>query len=75
MCRGLPPEIIGLLPKTEIVEQTEEKCMVCFSVYEEGEVKTVIPNCKHDFHFECLESWLGKEKVCPLCKQEVEIPE
>lgn len=27
--------------------------------------------CGHWFHGGCIKEWLGKEKVCPLCKQEI----
>ena len=69
--KGVPPELINTLEKIEVKENSDQKCTICFSQYEEKQIITKIQNCKHDFHFECLEEWLGKEKVCPVCKQEI----
>lgn len=27
--------------------------------------------CKHTFHIECIESWLGINKTCPVCRTEI----
>jgi hypothetical protein len=70
--KGLPKELIDLLPRRAVEEKVEEKCMVCIGEFEKGECVTTVPGCSHLFHFECLEVWLGKEKVCPLCKQELQ---
>jgi len=28
--------------------------------------------CNHNFHANCLESWLNQKKDCPTCRQELE---
>ena len=30
--------------------------------------------CGHSFHKKCIEEWLKKVKICPLCKEHFEIP-
>lgn len=51
-------------------EEEEEQCAVCRVEFEgEDEVK-VLP-CKHHYHVDCIEQWLKRKKVCPVCSQEV----
>lgn len=39
---------------------------------EEGELIKVLPNCKHDFHSECIDKWLGSHSTCPICRADAE---
>lgn len=34
-----------------------------------------IGNCNHVYHLECINKWLSKRNVCPLCNQSWEIKE
>jgi hypothetical protein len=43
---------------------------VCYYNAKEDEEMTILP-CKHTFHTECIKEWLVKEKMCPMCKQEI----
>ncbi|CAM9493340.1 unnamed protein product [Scytosiphon promiscuus] len=43
-------------------------CTICLASYEEEELIKVLP-CGHDFHSGCLDSWLERKAVCPLCKE------
>lgn len=45
-------------------------CQVCLAEFEQLQTLKVLP-CKHMFHGECIEPWLGMSKVCPVCKQEI----
>jgi hypothetical protein len=45
-------------------------CTICLCDYEDKE-KLKKLKCEHMFHNECLNNWLDKEKVCPICKNEV----
>ncbi|KAJ1701884.1 hypothetical protein LUZ63_001663 [Rhynchospora breviuscula] len=48
-----------------------ETCAICLEEYKEGETLRVLP-CKHEFHLECVDSWLTKwGTFCPVCKHEV----
>lgn len=51
-------------------EGEDRTCSICYDEVKEGEEIIHLP-CKHNFHGECIKEWLKKEKVCPLCKQEI----
>jgi hypothetical protein len=40
-------------------------CCICFDTIQ---VKTVVPCCSNTFCFRCLNLWLAKHQLCPLCK-------
>lgn len=79
--RGLHPSVIASLP-TFIFRQpdvnienektlTSSECAVCLSVLEDEEVVRLLPNCKHNFHVECIDKWLTLHSTCPVCRAEV----
>ncbi len=46
-------------------------CVICMCDYEADEDVTVMPNCIHFFHEECINKWLGENSnKCPVCKAE-----
>lgn len=45
-------------------------CAICYYELKGGEKVNRFP-CSHLFHTECIKEWLAKEKVCPMCKQEI----
>ena len=42
-------------------------CMVCLCDFEDGEECRRLP-CNHTFHKSCVEEWLSRSPVCPICK-------
>lgn len=77
---GLDPAIINSLPvfsfkRTENGDEREgehAECAVCLSLLEDGEMARILPNCKHTFHRECIDKWLGAQSTCPICRTEAE---
>ncbi|KAI0027569.1 hypothetical protein K488DRAFT_13170, partial [Vararia minispora EC-137] len=54
----------------ENVEDVDEECCtICLQPYID---RTVIPNCSHDFCFECLLVWSEQSRKCPLCAQSID---
>ena len=52
-------------------ESTEaNQCMVCLTEYEEGDVLRTLP-CFHSYHQPCIDEWLNRSKLCPLCKHPI----
>jgi hypothetical protein len=42
-------------------------CSICLAPYEPGDVvRTVL--CMHQFHRDCIDSWLRNKNECPVCK-------
>ena len=29
--------------------------------------------CGHRFHFRCISQWMLREKICPMCREKMEI--
>jgi len=60
------------LPTRELQENiTGEVCSICLSDYEKGNILKTLP-CKHNFHAECIDKWLGSNNKCPMCKRYVD---
>ncbi|GMG98546.1 hypothetical protein Nepgr_000386 [Nepenthes gracilis] len=56
---------LGRLDQGKIVE-----CAVCLSTLEGEQMARLLPNCKHNFHAECIDKWLGSHSTCPICRTE-----
>lgn len=74
--RGLDPTVIASLP-TFTVGATGDvssatECAVCLSVLEEQDTARELPNCKHVFHVDCVDTWLNTCSTCPVCRTEVQ---
>lgn len=48
------------------------ECAVCLSTLEDEEMARLLPNCKHTFHAECIDKWLGSHCTCPICRTDAE---
>ena len=64
----------GHLEQTPLAGTSEEdqQCCICIMEYEDEEQVRVLP-CKHCFHAPCIDQWLQLNRVCPLCKRDVNI--
>ena len=58
-------------PYQRAAGETEDACCsVCLSQLEAGEDAKYLP-CKHVYHPECIDRWLERSKLCPVCKRDV----
>lgn len=53
----------------------DEDCAVCLENFKAGEKCRLLPNCKHCFHAQCIDSWLLKTAICPVCRTGIALPE
>ncbi|KAL6217207.1 hypothetical protein ACLB2K_010424 [Fragaria x ananassa] len=70
--KGLDLSILKTLPSfvysTSAAHDPLLECAVCLSEFEDGERGRVLPNCKHAFHIECIDTWFQSNSNCPLCR-------
>ncbi|KAH7837788.1 hypothetical protein Vadar_018022 [Vaccinium darrowii] len=71
--KGLDSSVIAKIPLFVYEENQEElspelECVICLSVFEEGEFGRKLDKCGHGFHVECIDMWLGSHSNCPTCR-------
>lgn len=76
--RGAPQEIIDQMPLIRYSSMLSDSshgtgCAVCLSEFEVKDMLRQLP-CGHNFHRPCIDKWLKRNKVCPLCLQDIEAP-
>ncbi|GFY88563.1 hypothetical protein Acr_06g0005030 [Actinidia rufa] len=54
--------------RDEAVGGTPDPCAVCLEGFKVGDKCRLLPNCKHSFHAQCIDSWLVKTPICPICR-------
>ncbi|KAL8097954.1 hypothetical protein AgCh_030902 [Apium graveolens] len=61
--------------KVEVDEESQSylDCAVCLEIFKDGDKCRLLPNCKHTFHTQCIDSWLSKTASCPMCRTTLEI--
>ena len=73
---GLTPvELQSLSMRTLDAKETEGKdqsqlsrCCICCCEFVGGD-RLMVLHCKHEFHPECIGTWLRAKRTCPICKQ------
>ncbi|CAK82108.1 unnamed protein product (macronuclear) [Paramecium tetraurelia] len=51
----------------EEISEQESYCSICLEIFTlENDVKMAY--CKHIYHSQCLQLWMKKIKICPLCR-------
>ncbi|KAM3318946.1 RING-H2 finger protein ATL39 [Capsicum chacoense] len=49
-------------------------CAVCLENFKAGDKCRLLPKCNHSFHAQCIDSWLQKTAVCPICRASAKSP-
>ncbi|OVA08916.1 zinc finger protein [Macleaya cordata] len=57
--------------KEEDEKTFNNECVVCLSVFEDGQDVRQLSLCKHSFHAPCIDMWLNSHFDCPLCRATV----
>ncbi len=72
--KGLSKAQIKKIPRfiyqKHIHKNIDNKCVVCQYEFKNGDNITKL-NCGHVFHTDCVDTWLSKNKVCPMCHKEI----
>ncbi|KAG2714497.1 hypothetical protein I3760_03G030000 [Carya illinoinensis] len=50
------------------VRSSPVDCAVCLENFKMGEKCRLLPICKHSFHAQCVDAWLMKTPICPICR-------
>ncbi len=51
-----------------------ETCNVCMEDLAMGDAMRLL-SCKHAFHLPCIDTWLARSTLCPICRAELRTPE
>ncbi|KAK3232185.1 hypothetical protein Dsin_004066 [Dipteronia sinensis] len=43
-------------------------CSICLREFEHDEDIRILPECKHQFHINCIDEWLFSHSTCPSCR-------
>ncbi|OWM65388.1 putative RING-H2 finger protein ATL50 [Punica granatum] len=49
-------------------------CAVCLESFKGSEKCRLLPDCGHYFHAQCIDSWLLKTPICPICRASIHSP-
>lgn len=47
-------------------------CAVCLDDIEADQRARLLPGCNHGFHLQCADTWLSKNRICPLCRNSLD---
>lgn len=52
----------------EFDESESQRCVICCTDFETGEMLGQLPGCSHLFHDKCLRQWMSQAGTCPVCR-------
>jgi len=70
---GVSPEVLAKLTRFQFEDRLEYgvgrhyKCVVCLEDYSFGETITLL-DCLHTYHSLCIDQWLTRSQLCPICR-------
>lgn len=74
--KGASEEFLQCLPKHIVTQGNRVDasgdvicCAICLQELEEGAIARTLQSCKHTFHLNCVDQWLVKRVICPVCRQ------
>ena len=64
---GLNDDEIKNINKIEFTSNEKEFCTICFDKFECNEILYKL-DCCHNYHINCLNSWISTKNTCPNCR-------
>ncbi|XP_050379992.1 E3 ubiquitin-protein ligase MPSR1-like [Argentina anserina] len=58
---------IEAMPQVKVAYEEGDECSICLVGLKVGDELKELP-CKHRFHGDCIEKWMGMSTLCPLCR-------
>ncbi|KEH24869.1 putative transcription factor C2H2 family [Medicago truncatula] len=46
-------------------------CAICLENFTIGDKCRLLPICEHNFHAQCVDQWLLRNSICPICRSMV----
>lgn len=70
MTKGLDSSAISSMPQFVFGESStsDEECVICLGLFEDGQKGKRLAFCEHAFHVECIDVWLHSNTTCPVCR-------
>lgn len=69
--RSMSKDDLEKLPSFDYLvkgSSSHEDCAVCLENFKGGEKCRLLPLCNHSFHAQCVDSWLVRNPICPICR-------
>lgn len=74
--KGPPPASKASIDEMPSVEVEEgEECAICLEEMKTGGEEAREMPCKHRYHSDCIEKWLGLHGSCPVCRYKMPVEE
>lgn len=77
--KWLPAVAVEALPSIQFSEITMRKlghieleCAVCLIEFKDDDILSLLPDCCHVFHSDCIKPWLASHVTCPICRANLE---
>ncbi|KAJ8426637.1 hypothetical protein Cgig2_029821 [Carnegiea gigantea] len=77
--KWLPAVAVEALPSIQLSEITMRKlghieleCAVCLIEFKDDDILSLLPDCCHVFHSDCIKPWLASHVTCPVCRANLE---
>ena len=67
--RGYSEQQLSTIPTSEWLQPSStesDQCQICMEAFEGGKQFKKL-RCGHEYDAKCIDTWLKKEKRCPIC--------
>ena len=58
--------VYTLAKKSQVLLNENIDCIICSETYKSSICRKL--KCGHQFHLECIDTWLSNNETCPICR-------